>query len=485
MGLLTNWQLKSLNPEARKRAAARLGTPGRTANVAVLVRLLDDPDPGVRAAASDALGLIGDPAAVAPLSKAALDTSQARDEAVVSARVAAVRALGRLGDSALPALADAVRDRNSKIREAVVDALASQVRAGAAPPLAIALRDDRSSVRQAAAKALGSTGSEEAERALLAAIDHKDAATRVAVAQALGSIASAPSVGALARALGDRDKGVRECAVAALGRIGSAEAIAALVSAFESQDRDVRQAAVAALRASSWTPADSRQRAVHAALNGDVAAAEAEGRAAVGPLVVALGDRDAVARRAAAEALGSIGGTEAVGPLVAALGDHDEQVRGAAGRALVQIGPVAAPAIIGALGEKSALVRAAAGGILAAIGEGRALAPLIDRVTHCTREGAPTTRPLILRSGVEAATLYGDDDVMGVRGAVETLHAMLEHAAARVPLPDLERIAALRDLAQAQSHGDAGARLATPEEISCEELRRLATLELARRRHDS
>jgi hypothetical protein len=56
-----------------------------------------------------------------------------------------------------------------------------------------------------------------------------------------------------------------------------------------------------------------------------------------------------------------------------------------------------------------------------------------------------------------------------------------------VPLPDLERIAAIHDLVQTTPHSraDAGAPVGSPEEIDCEALRRLATLELARRRHDA
>jgi HEAT repeat protein len=183
MGLLTNWQLKSLNPEARKRAAARLGAPGRTANVSALVRLLDDSDAGVRAAAADALAIIGDPAAVAPLSKAALDPSQARDEAAVAARVAAVRALGRLGDNALHTPADAVRDRNPKIREAVADALASrELRRCALRRRFSAMTDRRAPGRGEGLARLQA----KMRSARLAAIEDMTAATRVAVAEALG-----------------------------------------------------------------------------------------------------------------------------------------------------------------------------------------------------------------------------------------------------------------------------------------------------------
>ena len=41
--------------------------------------------------------------------------------------------------------------------------------------------------------------------------------------------------------------------------------------------------------------------------------------------------------------------------------------------------------------------------------------------THYRLKGVLTTRPIMARGGVEAAMLFGDDDVMEARRAVETL----------------------------------------------------------------
>ncbi|MBE3132392.1 MAG: HEAT repeat domain-containing protein, partial [Acidobacteria bacterium] len=353
----------------------------------------------------------------------------------------------------------------------------------AVPPLATALRDDRSHLRQAAAKALAAIGGDEARGTLLAALGHKDPATRASVAQALATLADTRAVSALAAALGDREKAVRESAVAALGALGSSDAIEALLAAFEGQDRDVRQIAAAVLRERPWSPANPRQRAIRAVLLGEFGAALAEGAAATGPLLIALQDKDGRARSQAAEALGAIGDPRAVGPLVDALADHDDQVRTAAAQALARLGPAAAPAVIEALGARSGPVRAAASEILARIGEERAIAPLLSELATVRTGHGAARRPMAAHHGVEVALLGQDEDVVQVRRTAETLRTLLTHAAARVPVPDLERAAGLRDLVEAISRDPRGGSAPVlAEEVSCADVRELARQELARRR---
>jgi HEAT repeat protein len=126
-------------------------------------------------------------------------------------------------------------------------------------------------------------------------------------------------------------------------------------------------------------------------------------------------------------------------------------------RALAAFGPAAAVPVIGALGGKGALVRAAAMDVLTALGETRVVQALL---------GVLTT-----------------DDVLRARRAVDALQQLLEHAASRVPAVDLERIAAQPDLGDAGTGrpGTGSAGVSSRDEISCEDLRRLAMQELARR----
>ena len=484
MSWLTRWQTKSGNPAVRARAAAALGASRRPSAVEPLIALAADPDPAVRRSAVEALGRLGDARAVDALARQLQGAAGPRDEAAVSVRVAAAHALGQIGAAALPALAAVLHDRNQRVREAAVDALGAIGGPSAVPALAAALGDDRSQLRQAAAKALAAIGGDDARTALLPALCHKDPATRVTAVQALGRLGDTRSVGALASALSDREKAVREGAIAALGQLGSSDAAEALLAAYEGADRDVRHAAAEVLRALAWSAATPRQRAFRAVIGGDFAAAVAEGHVAVEPLLIALEDRDGRARRLAADSLGTIGDPRAAGPLVDVLADHDDQVRTAAGQALVRIGPAAAPAVIEGLGAKSGPLRAAASAILASIGEGQAMAPLLSVLTPTRAGHTGAARPAIVRHGQEMALLHDEEDLVQIRRTVETLRALLAHAAGRVPLPMLELAAGLTDLIEAV-HRDAraaGYAPSPPEEVSCAEVRELARQELGRRR---
>ena len=125
--------------------------------------------------------------------------------------------------------------------------------------------------------------------------------------------------------------------------------------------------------------------------------------------------------------------------------------------ALARVGPAAVVAVIAALGGKGALVRAAASDVIAAVGESRVVQALLGALTV--------------------------EDILGARRAVDGLQQLLEHAAARVPAADLERIAAQPDLLDTRS-GRPGAMTSGADdrdEIVCEDLRRLATQALAGR----
>ena len=482
MGLFTRWQLSSRDPAARIRAAAALGASHKTAAVAPLVGLLADTEAEVRLAAVEALGAVGDPQAVDPVANVMRAGATSRDETAVPIRIAAVRALGRLGPVSFPALSDALRDRHPKVREAAVEALGSIGGPQAVPALATALRDERSQLRQTAARALAAIGGPDARAMLLACLDHKDPATRAAVVDALAGLGDAGSVGSLAGALGDREKAVRDRAVAALGKLGSSEAAEALLKAIEGPDRDLRQAAAAALRTLTWSPATPRQRALRAVVDGDYRAALAEGAEAVEPLLIALQEKDGRARRLAAEAIGATGDPRAVGPLVEVLGDHEDQVRSSAVEGLIRIGPAAAPAVIDALEAKSGPARAGASAVLAGIGEGPAVEPLFATLTTVRGTSSSSPRQAASRHGADVALLEPGEDVLHARRAVETLRTLLAHAAGRLPLPVLERAAGLRDLVESPLKDSRGGRTAgPPEEVSCAEVRELAHREIARR----
>ena len=109
-----------------------------------LLAALGDADADVREAAAEALGQIGDAAAVPGL-LAALGDADWR------VRRAAAAALGQIGAPAVPGLLAALRYAEEDVREAAAAALREIGDAAAVPGLLAALRDADADVRRAAA----------------------------------------------------------------------------------------------------------------------------------------------------------------------------------------------------------------------------------------------------------------------------------------------------------------------------------------------
>ena len=117
-----------------------------------LIKALRNKDSGVRKAAAEALGKIGDQRAVEPLIEAL------RDE-YWRVREAAAEALGKIGDQrAVEPLIEALRDEVWLVRCAAAEALGKIGDRRAIEPLIKALGDLYSDVREAAAEALGKIG---------------------------------------------------------------------------------------------------------------------------------------------------------------------------------------------------------------------------------------------------------------------------------------------------------------------------------------
>ncbi len=200
--------------------------------------------------------------------------------------------------------------------------------AGAVPALVEALKDKDVEQRRHAAYVLGPLGKKAraAAPALVRALQDADAGVRVWASKSLGDVdpESPESVAAFAAALGDADADVRRVTITNLIKIGpkGKAAIPALVEVLKDPDPGIRWRACIALRQ-----------------NGPDAAPAAPALAAL------LKDPDLDVRSRAAQALVRIG--PAAAPAVRpALEDPDEHVRGVAARILQRFEETARPAAV-------------------------------------------------------------------------------------------------------------------------------------------
>jgi len=382
-------QLAHEDARQRAAAAEALGRRRRRAAVPVLVQALQDVDPVVRFRAAEALGAIGDASAVPALAQA-LARSHARDFGGRGALARALAAIGGpqaaralepyLGDpegmvaSAAASAAEgaglrggaARRERlEARLRGPDVDDRIAACRTfyalrdigAVVPALLDALRDPDRRVRAEAAPALGKAGDVRAVPFLTAALDDPSPNVRWAAAAALGRIGGPTATQGLLLAIRHRDSGVRLNAVAGLPR--DASVLPALRAAvLKDRSSDVRWMAAAALGSQPLG-----RPALRAALGDRSAPVRAEAARqqkgdpqAVPALVDACRDRSALVRAAAVETLAHVPAGLDRGPvtaaLVARLGDPQEDARRAAVHTLGAVGSAAAAApLLGILGD--------------------------------------------------------------------------------------------------------------------------------------
>lgn len=182
----------------------------KSARVAALVAALKDSDPGVRAAAAQALGRLDDKAA---------------------------------GN----ALAGLLSDASPEVQQQATLALADLEDPRAVPGLEKLLTSPDADVRQQAASRLGDVELKTAPPALINALKDSNADVRASAANSLGNIEDQKAVPALIPLINDPDKDVQEAAVNALHNIGGSAASQALIGALKSGNPQVRRMAAEAL----------------------------------------------------------------------------------------------------------------------------------------------------------------------------------------------------------------------------------------------
>jgi HEAT repeat protein len=297
----------------RQQAAIALGRIGGPKAINALIEVFEGPDEGLRALAVRGLARWPDRAALGPL-RSALD--DARPEVFESA----AEALGRIGD---PAAVEALertarRMRESQRRIAAVHALGRIPHDTATEALARCAHGSTPEVSLPAAAALARRGDPRGVRVLLQGLVLWPSMQRIAAARILATIEAEGLDAALLRLLRIPASYVYPEVAGALGLRRMAAAVPVLIRCL-------------------GPPSQTSLRAAAARALGRIG-----DRAALVPLSRLLLDPDVPIRAAAAEALGRLGGAEAVEPLAAACRDHDPVVRRAAIRALATVGGQAA-----------------------------------------------------------------------------------------------------------------------------------------------
>lgn len=213
--------------------------------------------------------------------------------------------------AAVPVLIDALHDRDRDVHQHATWSL-MHIGEPAIPALMDALRDPSNVVRKDVARIIGQIGTLEAVPALIAALHDESPEVRKAVADALGQVRSVEAVPSLLVLLHDSEDSVRRTAIEALGQIGDASVVDDLVLALQDSSKTVRVFAV-------WSLGQIR----------DVRA--------IPSLVALLRSSDIQLRQAAAEVLKEIGDPSIEGELTDALQDENNDVRRMAARVLAHI----------------------------------------------------------------------------------------------------------------------------------------------------
>jgi HEAT repeat protein len=268
---------------------------------AVLVEQLDADDPDTRLAAIVALGRLGDRRA-APAVARLLDGPRA-------IAVAAAAALARIGDPAShAALLRLLAHPDAAVRQAAIGALNSLGHPSLAGDVLALLGADDATLRESGVRIAGYFGYPEAADALLARATDPVENVRRAAVEHLPYLDDPRAAGALAAAVRDGSAKVRAAAAQALARLPAAAAEPPLLAASADVDSWVRYHAVRGL---------GEHRAAGARL-----------------LTIAESDPAMHVRIAAIEALGALGGGDTADMLLSLAAGRDEDLAAAAVRSL-------------------------------------------------------------------------------------------------------------------------------------------------------
>jgi cyclophilin family peptidyl-prolyl cis-trans isomerase/HEAT repeat protein len=217
---------RAADPNLRVEAGVSIGALATAGSAELLIDLLGDPLPGIRAAALRALARVDPDVFIATLAGLEPDEHW-------TVRVAEAAALGTLpAERSQPRLMTLLEDKDQRVVPAAIEALAASKPAGVEKVLLEKLQADDFAVRAAAAAALGNLKSTAAVPALMeaykiATVDVTYGA-RDAILSAINAIEPATGRQMLQQALMDKDWALRLRAATLLRQQGNADADAAI-----------------------------------------------------------------------------------------------------------------------------------------------------------------------------------------------------------------------------------------------------------------
>src|SRR6266699_5053359 len=219
------------------RVAAR-GSGGEAATqdtsvVNALIARLKDENAGVRKAAANSLGRLGDLRAVPPLIAVLADSD-------AEVRSAAVDALADLEDPrAIGPITGLLRDPVGDVKHNALSALSHWDQGVPAAPVVALLDDPSADVRHEAVNLLDHLHARSAGSPIARLIHDPSADVRSAVVQTLGNLGEQSGIAAITEALGDPNADVRQAALGALNDLRAPIAEATLLNLMKDQNADV------------------------------------------------------------------------------------------------------------------------------------------------------------------------------------------------------------------------------------------------------
>ncbi|MBI3324722.1 MAG: HEAT repeat domain-containing protein [Candidatus Omnitrophica bacterium] len=385
-------------------------------SVPELIRDLEQRDQNIRKLAIYLLGAHG-----ATSADAVLALIRALKDRNAEMRSRAAEALGHtaLATQAVPALGQALFDKEPYVRYAAINAL-KKIGPSAVPVLNQALKNDDGQVRAMAAEILGDLGpvASETTPTLIKALEDKEAVVRASAAAALGKLGSVEDqvIPVLINALGDSEDAVRSSAADALVTIGP----------------PIIPVLIQTLKEGHWHAVQVLGRI---------------GPPAVPALSQLLQEGATIdLKLSAIEALSTIGGSSAISALHEALEDHHGHVGGQAGVvrssaaiALAHIGSASVPALAHVLllasdSEDTHVLAAQALGMIGA--EARDAVPTLTQTLRGASDPVKWYSIEALANIGPAAHDAVPDLIQVLHGGNYGLRARAAHALEKIGTPD-------------------------------------------------